>query len=102
MRTPKTRDEYLDLVDQAILEVDELLLCAEDEGGEDDEFSSLSPLYEQLIRDLKKLHTGIFDGSHTFADGSDMSFMPLVRKWKRRIPFSNLLETLNSVHKTGF
>ncbi len=42
MSTLHTLDEYLDLVDQAIFEIEEILMCAEDEGDpEDKEFSDI-------------------------------------------------------------
>ena len=34
--TPKTRDEFPDLVDQLIFEIEEVLMCAQDEGDPED------------------------------------------------------------------
>lgn len=103
MTTPRSRDEYLDLVDQAIFEIEDILLCAQHEGDpEDYEFSSILPVYEQLSQELKKVHADVLQGAHVFGKGEDLPFMPLVRKWKDRIPFHDLLTILNSVHKTGF
>lgn len=96
-----TLDEYTDLVDQAIFEFDELLMCAEDEGDGDYELSELLPIYEQLSGELRKLHADIVGGAHIFADGSDLPFMSLARQWKRRIPCAGLLEKLNVYHKSG-
>jgi hypothetical protein len=102
MKAPQTLDEYLDILDQAIYEAGEVLLCAGDEDDPDNyEFSSALPLYEQLDRKLKALHANILAGRHAFADGSDLSFMPLVRQWRNRIPFCDLLEALNLAHKSG-
>lgn len=102
MRPPRSKDEYLDLVDQAIFEIDELLMCAEDEGDGDLEFTELLPVYEQLADSLRILHADIQSGAHAFASQSDLEFMPLVREWKNRIPFSDLLEALNTFHRVGF
>jgi hypothetical protein len=100
--TPKTRDEFLDLVDQLIFEMEEVLMCAQDEGDpEDSVFSDLLPVYEQLTGDLKKLHAEVMQGRHAFGGDHDLSFMPLVNKWKERLPFYNLFETLNAVNKQG-
>ena len=87
MATAFTRDEYLDMVDQAIYEADELLMCAQDEGDpEDSDFSAILPVLEQISKELKKLHASIMQGTHKFG-GEELSFMPLVRQWKDRIPF---------------
>ena len=103
MTTPRTQDEYLDLVDQVIFETEEVLMCADDEGDpEDHEFSDILPVYEQLSKELKKLHADVLQGRHAIGKGEDLPFMPLVAKWKERIPFHDLLAALNYVYKTGF
>lgn len=100
--TPKTRDEFLDLVDQLIFEMEEMLMCAQDEGDpEDYEFSALLPVYEQLTADLKRLHAEVMQGKHVFGADQDLPFMPLVSKWKERMPFHHLFATLNTVHRQG-
>ncbi len=89
--SPKTKDEFLDLVDQAIYETDEIMMCAADEGDpEDYQYSAMLPLFEQLRRELRTLHAAVVEGRHVFADGSDLSFMPLVRKWRDHIPFRDV------------
>lgn len=100
--TPRTRDEYLDLVDQLIFEIEELLMCAQDEGDpEDYEFSELLPVYEQLSGELKRHHAEILQGTHAFGADQDLPFMPLVHQWRDRIPFHHLFAVLNAVHKQG-
>jgi hypothetical protein len=100
--TPKTRDEFLDLVDQLIFEIEEVLMCAQDEGDpEDSEFSELLPMYEQLSQDLKQLHAEVMQGRHAFGADQDVPFMPLVNKWKDRLPFYNLFATLNIANRQG-
>lgn len=100
---PKTVDEYLDLVDQAIYELDELMRCAEDEGDpEDSEFSALPPAFEQLRRGLRQLHAEVVAGAHVFGAGPDLGFLPLARRLGGRLPFRDLLEALNRVHRSGF
>ncbi|MHB8741507.1 MAG: hypothetical protein ACYC9L_00105 [Sulfuricaulis sp.] len=103
MITPRTQDEYLDLVDQAIFEIEDVLMCAEDEGDpEDQEFSDILPVYEQLLRDIKKLHADVQQGRQAIGTGEDLPFMSQVTKWKERIPFQELLATLNYIYKTGY
>jgi hypothetical protein len=63
MTTPRTQDEYLDLVDQAILEIEDVLMCAGDEGDpEDSSFSDILPVYEHLSKELKQLHADVLAG----------------------------------------
>lgn len=103
MTTPRTQDEYLDLVDQAIFEIEDVLMCAEDEGDpEDSAFSDILPVYEELSSNLKKLHADILQGRYAIGQGEDLPFMPLATKWKERIPFHDLLAALNYAYKTGF
>ncbi|MFQ5756589.1 MAG: hypothetical protein ACE5H7_10915 [Acidiferrobacterales bacterium] len=102
MREPRTPKEYLDLVDQTIFEIRDLLACADEEGDGDYQLSELLPVYEQLEAEHTKLHASIAGGTHTgFGTGSDISFMPQASEWKRAIPFYDLLETLNKIHRDG-
>ncbi len=99
---PVNIDEYLDLVDQAIYEADEILACADDEdafGAMD--FTELLPVYEALAKELRKLHQAIKSGEHQFADGKNLAYMPLVDAWRTRIPFADILGILNNTHMKG-
>ena len=40
-------------------------------------------------------------GKQVIGGGQDLPFMPLVTKWKDRIPCYELLVALNYAHKTG-
>lgn len=99
---PVNLDEYLDLVDQAIYEVDEIIACAGDEDGFDSvNFTELLPVYEALGIELKKLYSAIKNGEHEFANGKNLDYMPLVEVWKQRIPFADILGILNDTHMKG-
>ena len=100
MFEPKTKDDYLDLVDQAIFEANDLLFSAEHEGDEDD-LAGFIPVYEQLARALQALHEDVRTGRHRFGDGADLAFMPLVERFKAKIPMYRLLKTLNDAHRGG-
>jgi hypothetical protein len=103
MNTPRTRDEYLDLVDQAIFEIEDVLLCAEHEGDpEDSPFSDILPVYAQISDELKKLHADMLQGQTVIGQSKDLACMRLVNAWKKRIPFYDLLVVLNDTHRTGF
>lgn len=101
MYTPKNKDEYLDLVDQAIFETDDLLMSAEEEGDEDD-FGAFVPVYEQIREGLRQLHANVQADRHNFANGADLPFMALAEKWKGRLPHYSLIEAINSAHRRGF
>ena len=101
MQAPRTVDEYLDLIDQAIFEVEEVLMCAGDEGDEDWEFSDRLPLYQQLVAELKRLHAEVHARRHVYATGTDLGFMGWARRNRESIPFINLLEAINQSHLAG-
>ncbi|MHB8347158.1 MAG: hypothetical protein ACYDHM_08225 [Acidiferrobacterales bacterium] len=102
MRQPQTPEEYLDFIEQAQFEVEDLLRCAEEEGDGLQEFGARIPVYQQLGAALGALRNEVTDGSHDFGCGQDLAVMPLVRQWKTHIPFHGLIETLNTVHRSGF
>lgn len=101
MRNPTTVDEYLDFLDQAIFEANDLLASAEDEGEMDD-LSQYRGVYERLAAELQALHEAVRGGRHHFGVKEDLPFMALARNWKKQLPMYDLLEVLNSVHKRGF
>lgn len=96
-------DQFLDLVDQAIFELDDLLVCAEDESGiDDDQLMRLLPLYQHLATELKQFHSDVLAGKHAYAQGQEPAFTEIVRKWSQQIPFSGLLEQVIHCYKTGY
>ena len=101
MPHPTSPAEYLELVDQAIFEVEDLVRCAEDEDDDMVEFASRIPVYQDLLAQLRVLHAAVADGSHRFGGKQDLPFMTLVRQNRSRIPFYILLGTLNTLHKEG-
>ncbi len=102
MQQPQSLEEYLDIIEQAQFEIEDLLRCAEEEGDGLQEFGARIPIYHQLGAALDRLHAEVADGSHEFANAQDLAMMPLVREWKAYIPFHVLLETINTVHLSGF
>ena len=102
MYQPKTTEDYLELVDQAIFEVEDLIRCAEEEDDGIVEFAAQLPVYQELAQALKTLRAEVAAGTHTFGGKQDLPFMPLVRQWRSRIPFHVLLGALNTAHKEGF
>lgn len=94
---PKTPKEYVDLVDQAIIEVDELRACFEYEM--EDTGSHMAYL-EPLEQHLRRLRASMADGSYEFGS-EDLPFMELADKHKAQLPFANLLAMINYTHRNG-
>lgn len=94
---PKSPEAYVKMVEQAIIEVEELLSCYEydmEDVGKQLEY------LEPLTQGLRRLHASMADGSYEFAN-DDLPFMPLVVKHRSQLPFSELLVTINETHRNG-
>lgn len=89
----------MDLVDQAIFEMDELAICAEEDL--DDEMVDLVQPFRSISHRLRQLHEQVEQGKHQFADGNDLPFMPLVRTYRHVIPIYQLFDLLNQAHRRG-
>lgn len=99
MHQPKTMDELIDLVHQAVYEVDELRACIEDEP---EEMERYMPFIDQLDVQLRKLFDDMTTRRYACPAQTDLDFMPLVQKWGRDIPFKPLLLAINQAHRNGF
>jgi hypothetical protein len=98
MHEPKTWDEYLDLVHQAIYETDELRASVE---WDPEEMERYLPFLDQLGAQLKKLFEDMTEGRYRFDRFNDLPFMPLVERYGRDIPFKTLLSVINATHRQG-
>ncbi len=98
MHRPQTMNEYIELVQQAIFEVDELRVAAEwgADDGEGVGFEFTEPLNAQLRQLVEDLTT-----NHHVFGGGDLALMTLVRTNARNIPFKNLLDIINQTHRLG-
>lgn len=100
IRGPKTWDEYLDLVHQAVYEVDELKACMVEEDELED-----ADLHNQYLGpldvELRKLFDAMTSGNYQYPTGQNLAFMPLVQTYGRFIPFRGLLEVINKTHRDG-
>lgn len=100
MPGPQSLDEFLDLLDQAIFETDELLESVEfDETGE---YEPFVPVYHKLGAELRALQSRLHSGDHDFANGADLGYMAILKEYRSVIPFAYLLEVLNHAHHSGF
>lgn len=94
---PKTAEEYVKLVDDAIVEVDELMACIEFEM--DDPGDRLR-IIEPLLSSLKALRASMADGSYQF-ENKDLPFMEVANRMSSQLPFSELLASINETHRNG-
>jgi hypothetical protein len=100
MFQPKTMDEYIDLVHEAIYEIDELRLSVE-ESSLDDEWEQYRDLLEPLDTEVRRLYEALTSGSYRFGSGEDLPFMPLVQRLGKEVPVKPLLEAINQTHRHG-
>lgn len=98
IKKPRTAEQYVDLIDQAIFEVEELKLAMEyDMEGMTGADSFLTELEEE-VRGLKQQ---MLDGTYQWANG-DLPFMDIVNHASdRSLPFKHLLRVINFTHTTG-
>jgi hypothetical protein len=100
MKKAANFNELIDLVHEAVYEVDELRACLE---HDDDEASTYTPFMDDLDRMLRELHESMTSGKYEGAGkGEDLAFMPLFKKHERSIPFRELLRTINATHREGY
>lgn len=100
MKKAKNLDALIDLVHEAVYEVDELRACLE---HDDDEASTYTPYLDELDKMLRALHESMVSGQYGGAgQGADLAFMPLFKKYERDIPFRELLRTINATHREGY
>lgn len=95
---PKTAEEYVDLVEQALFEIGDLRAAVEYDM---ESMGAATEFLEDLERDMRALRAAMADGSYRFAD-EDLPFMNLVRKADERVlPFKLLLLKINETHREG-
>ena len=100
MHKPSTWDEYLDLVHQAVDEIDEMRTRIDADAGDED-----AELYAQFIEPLdaylRQLFEDMTSGRYQFPNTTDLPFMAVVHRFGHAIPFRLLLETINRTHRNG-
>ena len=98
MDRPKTQAAYIELVNQALIDVEELRNAIE----YDEEFmGGALGVAENLENNLRALYASLIGGSYQFAD-EDLDFMVIVNTapevW---LPFKPLLRLINQTHRLG-
>lgn len=95
---PKTPEEYVDLVDQAVFEIEDLRLAAEYDM---DSMGAATDFLQGLENDVRALRQSMADGSYTFGQ-ENLRFMRVVEPQDERIlPFKQLLMKINETHIKG-
>jgi hypothetical protein len=100
MKNAKDLNQLIDLVHEAVYEVDELRACLE---HDDDEAATYRPYLDALDGMLRALHESMVSGKYGGAgQGEDLAYMPLFKKHERNIPFRELLRAINATHREGY
>jgi hypothetical protein len=95
---PKTPEQYVDLVDQAIFEIEELRLAAEYDM---ESMGAATEFLSELEQDVRALRASMADGSYRF-DRENLPFVKVVESQDERIlPFKQLLLKINETHIRG-
>jgi hypothetical protein len=95
---PKTPEQYVDLVDQAIFEIEDLRLAAEYDM---DSMGAATEFLSELERDVRTLRQSMADGSYRFGK-QDLPYVKVVEHQDERIlPFKQLLLKINETHIQG-
>ena len=94
----RTVEEYVDLVDQVIFDLEELIAST---AYDMDEIDSSPAYLEQLLKEVRELRASMADGSYLFGR-EDLPFMRLVkRSSEKTLPFIRLFYRINETHKLG-
>lgn len=98
MKRPKTVEGYVELVKQALFEVEDLLAAYEyDSEG----LGNVSSFLGELAAHVKNLHQKMVDGTYQFATG-ELPYMHIVRaQGDNVLPFKSLLMIINETHEKG-
>lgn len=99
MRLPSTMREYQELVDQALIEVEDLRHSADFDEGE--EWAGVYGFLDTLESELRHLQQSLLNGTYAFGS-EDLPFMRIIGELDTfMLPFKPLLETINLTHRSG-
>ena len=94
----RTAQEYVELVDQVIFDLEELMASSAYDFDELDN----SPAYlGLLLKEIRELRAKMANGSYLFGR-QDLPFMRLVKRSNdKTLPFISLFYRINQTHKLG-
>ncbi len=94
----KTAQEYVDLVDQVIFDLEELQAST---AFDIDDVEGNPAYLDVLLKEVRELRVSLADGSYLFGR-EDLPFMRLVRRSNEKaLPFIRLFYRINQTHKQG-
>ncbi len=93
-----TTQEYVDLVDQVIFDLEELQSST---AYDIDDIEGVPAYLDVLLKEVRDLRVSMADGSYLFGR-EDLPFMRLVkRSSEKTLPFIRLFYRINQTHKLG-
>jgi hypothetical protein len=93
-----TTEEYVELVDQVIFDLEELIAST---AYDVDDIDSSPAYLDVLLKEVRELRKSMADGSYVFGRG-DLPFMRLVKRSNEKtLPFIRLFYRINQTHKQG-
>lgn len=98
IKRPKTVDQYVELVKQAVFEVEELRMATEYDL---EQMGGVMTFLDNLEEQVKGLWDSMVQGTYEFGD-EDLPFMRIVNTADDRLlPFKFLLRVINETHRKG-
>ena len=95
---PKTAEQYVELLEQAIFEVEEVRMAAEYDM---DSMGGALEFVGDLEKALRDMRASMADGSYRFGE-EDLPFMKIVaHQDDMLLPIKPLLRALNETHRYG-
>jgi hypothetical protein len=95
---PKTPEAYVELINQAIFEIEDLRAAAEYDM---DSMGGAMSFLDELEGHMKAMRKKMEDGVYRFED-RDLPFMAVVEKYSDSVlPFKYLLRMINATHRMG-
>ena len=95
---PKTAEEYVELIDQALFEIDDLRAAAEYDA---ESMGGVVEFLGHLEGDVRGLKQAMLEGHYQF-NNNDLPFMRVVEAQDERVlPFKYLLRVINATHRMG-
>jgi hypothetical protein len=101
MYEAKTPEAYMQLLEQALFEVEDLIRCAQEEGDVDVELTNEVAQLNAIRAGLQQLAGSLASGAHEFGKDKELAFMTHVRR-TTYLPFRPMLDALNSIYRKGF
>ena len=93
-----TTQEYVDLVDQVIFDLEELQSST---AYDIDDIEGVPAYLDVLLKEVRDLRVSMADGSYLFGR-EDLPFMRLVKRSNEKaLPFIRLFYRINQTHKLG-